>query len=57
MKIEINLKEPKYCDECPIMDGCYCFILGLKILGEKDKDEMDTGRLIRPQECIEKYGE
>ena len=49
MKLEISLKDPKYCDGCPCLltePNYYCNLYW---------DKLDS--LFRPQKCIEENGE
>lgn len=56
MKIEIKLDDPKYCDGCPKLnidwnkEKMWCI--------DKHFTDARIGfNLIRPQECIDKFGE
>jgi hypothetical protein len=58
MKIEINLEDPKFCDGCPcigwtdIGSELWC-----EIDGGMEADNKSIDKIIRPQECIDRYGE
>ena len=57
MKIEIKLDNPKYCDNCPCIGWTDC---DNEVWCEIDggmSEERPSNHILRPQQCIEKYGE
>jgi hypothetical protein len=61
MKIEIVLKDPRYCDDCPCLGHeDICCNLGLHNIDleiDPIPDKLSKIRFIRPQTCREKYGD
>lgn len=60
MRIIIRLKNPKYCEDCPMLDfGRVCKELNLNPETSFDNvEKLGYGlHLIRPEECIKKHGE
>jgi len=65
MKIEIKLHDPKFCDGCPcigwndIGSELYCEVEGGMDCpnGSVYFPEEREFHIIRPKECVEKYGE
>ena len=62
MKLEIKLKDPKYCDGCPCLDDeydtCDFHKLHLEIDTRDLKSDIKETMFyyIRPQKCIEENG-
>lgn len=60
MKIEIKLKDPKYCDGCPCLfthdEGEDCG-LGFGYLLDYSWNSKENEKYKRPKECIQKHGE
>lgn len=59
MQITITLKDPRYCDGCPLLAKLPKCKYRCKIF-DKLLDSVGTGYKycrIRPKECIERYGE
>jgi hypothetical protein len=60
MKIEIVLKDPRYCDGCPFLwfsGGFPLDCINNFKIKNMDKDSDGKWLSIRPGECIEKYGD
>ena len=64
MKLEIKLKNPKYCDGCPCCQQLrldeleyYCSVDNVELRDASKQTGDYTGDVIRPQECITENGE
>ena len=64
MNLKIQLKDPKYCDGCPMNvwdmlwnNGNKCLYFEKKLTEWKYKKPNEHNHCFRPQKCIEENGE